>query len=197
MDKTKAAQQIIAHALKLVPFDGWNQATLQQAAIAAGYKKTDVIRVFPAGAPQAVEAYLHQCDEAMVAELKNYNLESMKIRERIALAVRLRLMQHAPHREATRRSLGLLALPFYAHRALKSLYATVDTIWYAIGDTSTDFNFYTKRATLAAVYSTTLLYWLDDKSPDFNNSWDFLARRIDNVMQFEKLKSKLKNSLGA
>ena len=192
MDKAKAAKDIIAAALPLVPFEGWTQATLKQAATRAGYKGTDAIRVFSGGAIDAVGAYLQQCDEAMVDALQGYNLDTMKIRERIALAVRLRIMAYAPHREAARRALAMQALPLYAHRALKSLYATVDEVWHAIGDTSTDFNFYTKRLTLAAVYSATLLHWLDDDSPDFINSWDFLDRRIANVMQFEKFKQRMR-----
>ena len=195
MDKSKAAKDIIAAALPLVPFDGWTQATLKQAAVQAGYKGTDAIRVFSGGAGDAALTYLRMCDEQMVEALKAYSLDTMKIRERIALAVRIRIELYSAHKEATRRALSLLALPLYAHRALKSLYSTTDDIWHAIGDTSTDFNFYTKRLTLGAVYSTTLLHWLDDESPGAQNSWEFLARRIENVMQFEKLKARLRSAL--
>ena len=91
--------------------------------------------------------------------------------------------------EATaRRALALLALPLNAPLGLKLLYRTVDAMWYAAGDTSADFNFYTKRATLAGVYSSTLLFWLNDRSPGDEATWAFLGRRIDNVMSFEKLK---------
>ena len=92
------------------------------------------------------------------------------------------------------RALALLALPLNAPLALKLLYRTVDAMWYAAGDTSADFNFYTKRATLAAVYSSTLLYWLNDRSPDNEASWAFLDRRIENVMSFEKLKGRLRKA---
>lgn len=195
MNKQQAARDIIAQLLPLVPFEGWTQVTLGKAALAAGYKKTDAIRVFPGGAIESVDFYIRECDAAMVEALKAYSLDTMKIRERIALCVRLRILTYAPHREAARKAIAMQSLPFYAHRSLQALYDTVDTIWHAIGDTSTDFNFYTKRLTLAAVYSSTLLTWLDDKSPDYNDSWDFLDRRIENVMQFERAKHKLKNAL--
>ena len=68
------------------------------------------------------------------------------------------------------------------------LYRTVDAIWYAAGDTSADFNFYTKRATLAGVFSSTLFYWLNDRSEGNEATWAFLDRRIDDVMRFEKFK---------
>ena len=190
MDKIKTAIEILAHTLPLVPFEGWNQPTLAQAALAAGYKKTDVIRVFPGGAIDAIDFFIEATDNEMLETLKTYHLDSMKIRERIATAIRIRLTLLAPHREAVRKAIALQAMPFYCHRALKSLYKTVDAIWYAAGDNSTDFNFYTKRLLLAGVYSTTLLTWLDDKSPLYENTWSFLDRRIADVMKIEKAKQR-------
>lgn len=192
MDKIKAASDIVAHVLPHLAFDSWNQAALQKAAVESGYKKTDVIRVFSGGAIEAVDFFLRQCDEKMLADLTHYPLDSMKIRERIALCVRLWIEAMTPHREALRKAIALQAMPFHATHALKNLYCTVDSMWYAAGDRSTDFNFYSKRALLAAVFSTTLLHWLDDKSPGFENSWAFLERRIDNVMQIEKAKYALR-----
>jgi ubiquinone biosynthesis protein COQ9 len=113
----------------------------------------------------------------------------LKIRERIKVAVRARIEQTVGGRESVRRGLAMLALPPNGPLGLKLLYRTVDAIWYAAGDTSTDFNFYTKRAMLAGVYSSTLLYWLNDRSGDSEATWAFLDRRIDNVMRFEKLKA--------
>ena len=98
------------------------------------------------------------------------------------LAVRSRLERVQPHREAVRRGLAALALPQNTPLALKSLYRTVDAVWYGIGDTSTDWNFYSKRAILAGVYGATLLYWLDDRSEGQARTWDFLARRLDDAI---------------
>jgi ubiquinone biosynthesis protein COQ9 len=195
MDKIKASSDIINAALPLVPFEGWNQQTLSKAALAAGYRKTDAVRVFPGGAIDAVDAFSRMGDRQMLEALSNYHMDNMKIRARIAAAVRLRLELQAPHREAMRKAATMHSLPFYAHRGLRALYETVDNIWYAIGDTSTDFNFYSKRLTLAAVYSSTLLIWLDDHSPAYEVTWAFLDRRIENVMKIEKAKSKIRNIL--
>jgi ubiquinone biosynthesis protein COQ9 len=197
MDKKKVAEEIIEHALPLVPFEGWTQITLGKAALAAGYKKTDVVRVFPAGAIEAVDAYARMIDRQMLAELTHYNFDTMKIRERIAAAVRLRLELQTSNREAVRKVVAMHNMPFYAHRGLRALYETVDNIWYAIGDTSTDFNFYTKRLMLAAVYSSTLLFWLNDHSMGFGATWEFLNRRIENVMQLEKVKKQMRGWLSA
>lgn len=192
MDKHKAASDIISHALRHAVFDGWNQSVLQKAALEAGYKKTDAIRVFPGGAVDAVDFLNAMYDEKMLEALSAYNLETMKIRERIALCVRLRLELLAPHREALRRAVALFSLPMHLPRATRNLYRTVDAMWYAAGDKSTDFNFYTKRALLAGVFSSTLLHWLDDKSSAFESSWSFLDRRIADVMKIEKAKHSLR-----
>jgi len=196
MDKVKASLDIITSALPLVPFDGWNTKTLGQAALAAGYKKTDVVRVFSGGAIDAVDAYSRLCDQQMVEALANYHLDTMKIRQRITSAVRLRLELQSKNREAVRRAVAMHSLPIYAHRGLRALYETVDNIWYAIGDNSTDFNFYSKRLTLAAVYSATLRMWLDDNSPGCEATWQFLDRRIEDVMKFEKAKQQAKSWFG-
>jgi ubiquinone biosynthesis protein COQ9 len=193
MDKQKAAADIIAHALPLAPFEGWNQQTLRKAALEAGYKRTDVIRVFPGGAVDAAEFVMSSYDRDMVDALKNYHLETMKIRERIATAIRIKLELMTPQREGIRKIIALMAMPFNCHKSLRHLYQTVDTIWYEAGDTSTDFNFYTKRLLLAGVYSTTLLHWLDDKSQGFESTWAFLDRRIEDVMKIEKAKQFIKN----
>ncbi len=196
MDKAKASLDIITNALPLVPFDGWTMKTLGQAAIAGGYKKTDVVRVFSGGAIDAVDAYSRLCDQQMIEALSNYHLDNMKIRQRITSAVRLRLELQNNNREAVRRAVAMHSIPLYAHRGLKALYGTVDNIWYAIGDNSTDFNFYSKRLTLAAIYSATLRMWLDDNSPGNDATWQFLDRRIEEVMKFEKAKQKVKSWFG-
>lgn len=191
MDKEKAAADIIAAALPIVPFEGWTMAALSQAAQDAGYKRTDVIRVFPGGAIDAADLFSRLSDARMLKELEGYSLETMKIRQRIATAVRIRISVHETHREALRKTVAMHAMPFYAARGLRCLYDTVDAVWRACGDTATDFNFYTKRLTLAGVYASTLLHWLDDKSAGHAESWDFLDRRIEDVMKIEKIKGEL------
>ena len=119
----------------------------------------------------------------MLDGLAERDLAAMKVRARIAAAVRLRLELLEPHREAVRRGLAFFALPPNAAVGLKCLYRTVDAIWYAAGDRATDYNFYTKRLLLAGVYSSTLLFWLDDASEGREATWAFLERRIAEVLK--------------
>ena len=184
--------RILDAALPHVTFDGWSRKSLVDGARSAGLEPEDVDIAFPRGTRGAVDHWLRRADDAMAAALEAADLDSMRIRDRIAFAVRTRLEQAEPHKEAVRLALGYLALPGNARIAASSLYRTVDAIWWACGDRSTDFNFYSKRGLLAAVYASTLLYWLDDSSPGHADSWAFLDRRIADVMRIPKLKGRLR-----
>jgi len=174
-----------------VPFDGWTAKTLALAAKETGLDASLPARAFPGGAADALDFWVAETDRAMLRALESRDLAAMKIRERVKAAVLVRLELVAAHREAVRRALTLEALPQQGPRALKQLYRTVDAIWYAAGDTATDFNFYTKRMLLAGVYAATLLHWLDDKSEGFAATAAFLDRRLSDVMKIQQAKGKL------
>lgn len=187
---------LIEATLPHIAFDGWAAQALRHGAADLELPPEAVERAFPGGAADAVAHFIAKADREMLDALDKMDLPSMKVRDRIATAIRVRLEQAADHKEAVRKALAFTALPQYAGLALKSLYRTVDAIWYAAGDTATDYNFYTKRALLAGVYSATLLYWLEDKSEGHEATWAFLDRRIANVMSIPKLTGKLRGVAG-
>jgi ubiquinone biosynthesis protein COQ9 len=188
-------ERILLATLRHVPFDGWSGKALAAGVAEAGLAESTASRAFPRGVPEVVEYFNTFTDERMRAVLEKTDLEGMKVRDRIATGVRVRLDLLSRHREAVRRTCSYLALPQNVSLGLRYLYRTVDAIWRAAGDTSTDFNFYTKRVLLAGVYSATLLYWLNDESEDFRDTTAFLDRRIADVMEIEKARSRLKNVL--
>ena len=177
-------------------FEGWTRTALAAAGRRLELPAGEADRLFPGGAIGLLAYVSERADLRTVADMEKEGVANLKIRDRIKNAVRIRLERHSGNREAARRALAVLSLPFHAGLGLKLLYKTVDAMWYAAGDTSTDFNFYTKRATLAGVYSSTLLYWLNDRSPGGEATWGFLDRRIDDVMKIEKLKSQVKSWTG-
>jgi len=183
---------ILQAALARAPFDGFTDAVLARAGEEAGADKATVAHLFPNGAQSLVEAFSDDSDRKMEVALAKRKLAAMKIRERIKTAVLARLDALAPHKEAARRAAAFLTLPPHAPLALKLLYRTVDAMWRAVGDTSTDFNFYTKRAILAGVWSATLLRWFSDDSDGEMATQAFLDRRIEDVMRFEKFKAQVK-----
>lgn len=186
-DRLALLQAILAHAT----FDGWSQAAFDAGAREAGIPADRALNAFPGGMAEVLAFHHETADRAMLEDMAAAHVGEMRVRDRIAFAVRARLRRELPHREAIKSACSFLSMPYNAPLALKLLYRTVDAIWYAAGDTATDFNFYTKRMLLAGVYSATVLYWLNDKSPDCTDSWAFLDRRIEEVMQVPKLLGRL------
>lgn len=183
-------EKILLGTLAHVPFDGWSNAALVKGCADAGLDREAWREYFPAGVPAVVEYFHAYTDEKTESVLAAENLPTMKMRDRIVTAIRVRLELLARHREAVRRTCAYFALPQNMALGLKVLAATADMIWRAAGDEATDFSFYTKRATLAGVYSATLLYWLDDDSEGFADTFAFLDRRIGDVMELHKAREK-------
>ena len=180
-------------ALDHVPFEGWSEATFNVAVRESELDATVARAVCPRGAIDLAVAYHKRGDALMIERLKETDLKEMRFRDRIAAAVRIRL-EVVTDKEVVRRGTALFALPHHAPDGAKLIWGTCDEIWDALGDKSDDVNWYTKRATLSGVYSATVLYWLGDTSDGHADTWEFLDRRIDNVMQIEKAKAKVRDS---
>ncbi|MEL6609617.1 MAG: COQ9 family protein [Pseudomonadota bacterium] len=182
--------QLVEAALAHVVFDGWSEATFQAAIADAEVDPTVARSVCPRGAVDLAVAFHQAGDAEMVRRLKAEHLGDMRFRDKVARAVQLRF-EVIEDKEAVRRGTTLFALPHHAAEGAKLIWGTADAIWDALGDKSDDVNWYTKRATLAGVYSSAVLYWLGDDSVDYAATWDFIDRRIDNVMQIEKVKAQV------
>lgn len=177
---------ILREALKSAPFEGWTPALLSHASETAGYEPLMHKRVFPGGVVEALDFFIAEADRQMLESLDKETLAAMKVRERIAALIRTRLERQLAHREAIRRAIAVYLLPGNYPHLLRTLHGTVDAIWRAAGDASTDFNWYTKRFLLAKVYGATLMVWLRDDSEGQKNTWEFLDRRIANVLAVGK-----------
>jgi ubiquinone biosynthesis protein COQ9 len=181
---------VLEAALGYAAVDGFTDRTLTRAGTDAGVGCEMMLHLFPEGPASVVQFFSEHNDAEMERLLAREKLAEMKVRDRIAAAVLTRLEILKRHKEAARRAAAFLLLPVNAALGAKLLYQTVDAMWRAVGDTSTDFNFYTKRAILAGVYSTTLMRWFNDE--DGTSTREFLSARIENVMQFEKFKAQIR-----
>lgn len=190
MDRQQERDRLLLAILPHVTFDGWTDAAFRAGAIDCGQETVAVQRFFPGGVRDVIAHFSDWADRQMVAGLIDQG-DDLRLRERVARAVRLRLEALTPHREAVRRTMSVLYLPMNGPLAIRSLYKTVDAMWYAVGDRSADFNFYSKRALLAAVVSATTLYWLDDETDGGEASWAFLDRRIADVMKIPGMTKRL------
>lgn len=184
-------RRLVAAALPQVAFDGWSVATLDAATATTGLDRARVRALLPQGAVDLATASHRIGDEAMRIRLASMDLAGMRLSGKVALALRIRL-EVSPGREAARRGMALFALPHLAARGAALVWGTADAVWDAIGDQTTDGNWYTKRAILSAVWMSTVTFWLGDNSPGFEATHDFIDRRIADVLTFEKNKARLK-----
>lgn len=196
MSRDQKKDAIVLAAAPHVAFDGWGEAALAAGAEDVGYDANTAKRLFPEGAVDAIAHFATISDREMLKVMKAADLNNMRVRDKVVFGVRARLEYLAPHREAIRGGLQVLANPLHLGLMTKITHTTVDHIWYMAGDRSADFNYYTKRGLLAAVYGPTVLYWLNDQSENNEDTWDFLGRRIDDVLKIPPMKAKLMDALG-
>ena len=187
----QAAERILQAALPHVTFDGWSEATLRAAIADSRMPEALARAIYPRGGIDLALAYHRQGDRTM-ADILAQNPPEGRIRNRIAAAVMTRLS--LADREAVRRGSALMALPRYAPDGAAAIWGTADAIWRSLGDSSDDVNWYSKRATLSAVYAATVLFWLGDDTTDATATQDFLDRRLGEVMQIEKAKAALRDN---
>lgn len=182
-------------ALNHVAFDGWSPATFSAAARDVDMTEAEAKVLAPRGAVDLAVAYHRRGDRAMIERLKHADLSGVRFRDKVATALRYRV-EAMGDREAVRRASALFSLPNHAAEGARLIWETADHIWNALGDTSDDLNWYSKRATLSAVWASTVLYWLGDDSADQADTMAFIDRRIEDVMRIEKMKGQLReNSL--
>jgi ubiquinone biosynthesis protein COQ9 len=190
-------EALIEAMLPDVAFDGWSRAALRAGARRIGIPAEEALALFPGGAADLVAGFSRWGDQRLLDRLETSPLDQSRISDRIAFALTTRLEIVEPWREAVRHALSVLALPQHTPLGLRLLYETIDGVWYAAGDRATDFSFYTKRATLAAIYAVTLLYWLEDRSTDFADTRGFIERRLAEVAALGQARQRLAKAVEA
>ncbi len=191
---TPVREAVLDAMLTFAPFEGWTMAALRRAAAEAGIDRTTLRRAFPKGIVDLLDLYAARCDRTMVEALQAMDLGSMRIRDRVTTAVRVRFEAMIPHKSAAREGMTVLANPIHAATAARLVWRTADRIWRTLGDTSTDANFYSKRTILSGVLTSTTLVFFEDRSEGHGETWAFLDRRIGDVMSFETVKRQVQNA---
>lgn len=197
VQKPKAlVEVVIDQALKHVVFDGWSDKTLKKVCSELELDEIKVSKIFPRGGIDLALAFHKRDDERFLLryEESNGNNLDLRTRDRIESAINIRLDLANQNKEAVKRSVALLTTPLYFSEGTRALWSTSDKIWTAIGDETKDLNWYSKRLILSSVYSSVLIYWLEDDSKNFSETKGFVKRRINDVMKIEKFKVALKNS---
>lgn len=190
LDPARALRdRLLDAALDEAAFTGWNDSCVDRARLAARLSDGEAMLAAPRGAVDLIDAWFDRAERAMERAIED--CEGTKIRIRATVAVRARLEAMAPHKESLRRATLFLAMPNHVPDGARIGWRGADRAWKAMGDPSTDFNFYTKRLILTGVHTATLAYWLQDDSKESAATWAFLDRRIENVMGIEKVKAQI------
>ncbi len=191
-DETNAdlKSRLLDAALFSVAFDGWSESTFRSACVDSGIDPAVARVLFPRGGVDLALAYHQRGDDLMMERLALEDLPTLRLRERIARAIQVRI-EVIEDKEAVRRGSALFSLPQYAGDGARAIWGTADRIWMALGDTSDDINWYSKRASLAGVYGATVLFWLGDDSDGTERTWDFMHRRVEDVLNFEKVRARV------
>lgn len=191
VERQSQRDRILEAALQHIPFEGWNRRALLAGAADIGIEAATAIRLFPGGGDDLLAHLDVWADRRLVAAVDQREIDRLRMRERIARLVRMRLEILSPHREAVRRAIAARLLPGNALKAGPALWRSIDLIWAIAGDRADDASYYTKRGLLLGVWTSTFFYWLEDRSAGLEDSWAFLDRRIDNVMQIGRLRGQI------
>lgn len=192
---TSSSDPLVARLLEAIEthvvFDGWTQTAFDDAVADVGVDPALAASVCPRGAIDLAVAYHRVGDARMVQAMADADLSEMRYSEKVAHAIWLRLAD--ADREVVRRGTTLFALPHHAAEGSSLIWGTADAIWTALGDSSDDVNWYSKRTILSAVYGSVVLYWLGDETGG-EATRAFIDRRIENVMSFEKVKASVRKN---
>jgi ubiquinone biosynthesis protein COQ9 len=188
-------EKILIKALKIIPFKGWNLEALREASLNAEFDDNLAELIFLDGVDGLADYYFSHLDNLMISSLSKIDINNLKIRERVFEAIKARINLLAKDKAVTIRTVTYLSMPWNMPLGNRLVWRTVDLIWYEVcNDRSTDFNYYTKRFLLYIVYTSTVLYWLSDSSARYNDTFDFLKRKIDNVLKMGNFIYKLKKT---
>tara|TARA_A100001015_G_scaffold1647_1_gene2189 strand:- start:186 stop:827 length:642 start_codon:yes stop_codon:yes gene_type:complete len=195
LDQIELKDDIIINALKNINFDGWSKKSILTGFNSQNKDEEMYNELFPNGIIDAIIHFADIADRQMLQGHLREDFKDQRIPEKIKNLLMSRFEFLNPYKEAVRKSVAILALPSNSKIAIKSLYNTTDKIWSAVGDQSTDISFYTKRASLAGVYSSTLMSWLGSTDPELQKVDEFIDRRLNNINVIGKITKPFKENL--
>ena len=189
VERSEVRDRAVRAMLPIAAADGWNWATLRAGLAAAGEDPELAESHFPDGPAGAVAAWIDLADREMEAAAAAEDMAAVRTPGRIRRVGDLRLAATSPHKRPLRRAFSLMVLPWNTGLALETAARTANAIWYAAGDRSADFSWYTRRASLGAIYAATLAYWLRDDDPDTADAMAFFDRRLADLARLQRRRS--------
>lgn len=205
LDSIETKTKILYQFLELAAFDGWNDDVLAQAFEACGIDPKFQNLIFEGGCLELSQFYIESQNQKtahLINEIDGF--DDFKIRDKIKTLLYMRFEVEQDNKLALQRMVNfylnpknLLSTQYGPRPVMHSLalaYQIADFMWYEISDNSTDFNYYTKRLTLAKIVLHSLSVFLKDESSDNAKTKKSIDEQIQKVMNFEKRKGQIKNS---
>jgi len=184
MTKTPSAKlrsKWLEALLPIVPFEGWTDEAADQAAEDASLSHEEQVLAAPNGVMDLLQHFFDGAEDKLRETLETEDLSEMGVRGSVAFGVRTWLNALEPHREPVRKAVTRGFLPWRALPAAQRTWSIADTIWDGIGDTSTDYNKYTKRGLLASAIPPIVLKWCDEENEDLMD--EYILKRLTQVMK--------------
>lgn len=177
-----------------VSFDGWSQKNLDNSIQALDLQENYRILLFPDGIVGLTDYFVAENNKAFNNSINAEEIQKLRFTDKVIYLIHARINHY---HKVLGGAEGFKNFISYcsSHNILNSIgniLKSADEIWYRVGDKSTDFSYYTKRASLSFIYTTAALYSIDDNSLNLEETNNFIKARVAELLKFNKLKQKVK-----
>jgi ubiquinone biosynthesis protein COQ9 len=191
-------QKIISKFIELLQFEGWSNNTLEKAAKECGFDSGYLSIIYPGGISEFTNEFITECNDAALKVALDDNFAKLRTTQKVEEIIYRRIGTY--HNvlgsiDNVRKFVGYCGNPVNVPGSLRNIYSFSSDVWYLLGDKSTDFNYYTKRISLSAIYTKCMLYSLSDKSDNLTQTKKYIQKSIDGLMKINKLKQKVNDIL--
>jgi len=175
--------KILSSSLQFVPAYGWTREAVEAGTETLGYPTVTAGVVKDAGI-QLIHHHVASANAALAVSMKTEAAaeaepgKPVRVGPFIRRNVEKRLRMNAPYLSRWSDAIVIQSHPQNAPHSLHLSLELMDSIWHHAGCKSTDMNWYTKRLSLLAIYKSSELAMINDKSDDFKETWDFVDRRL-------------------
>lgn len=184
-------KNILEEAKKYIVSNGWNENLFNLISKNKKFKIDEINSIFPDNYISLLNFYLNELNSNFILKAKKLNLKNMRTHIKVRELILLKLKLYQYEKPIIRKTYFSLLSPKHINISSHALYKTVDEIWFIIGDDSTDFNFYSKRAILSTIYSSVIFHWINNDN--INLTKKFLDKQLFRVSKIPILKNKIKN----
>ena len=190
----KKKLKILIASKKIIVEHGWSENIFQKLTLQK-ISKSDLLLLFPNGYIDLLDFALKEINIILTKNINKINIINFSTSKRIKKILITRLEILNKEKAFYKKTFNHLLLPQNVKILKKNLYKSIDEMWYLAGDNSTDFNFYTKRITLAAIYSSALFVFYNKNIKDAEINIEKNLKRISKIPKIKERFSFIKDNI--